>query len=327
MDIYTHCVDSYFRLKSLQTQSGLFIAAPCDKTGYSKAWFRDNIYEAMGLEAMHDWVSVEKTYKALFQILRKHIDKIKYACDHRPIEEFEYIHARYNHETFEEYHEGWGNAQHDMIGLFLFKVARLEHKLGLVEPNKDIIMLLVEYLCSCKYWEDKDNGMWEENREIHSSSVGNCLAGLKAISNFVYVPWHLIENGQKTLDELLPRESETKDCDLAQLSLIWPCEVVTENQKEQILKNIEERLVKTHGIMRYENDQYYYCNQEAEWVMGFPWLARIYSNTSVSEYYLNKTVKLMHNNSLPELYTNGNPNENNPLGWAEALFICAAKNY
>lgn len=327
MNTYSHCVDSYFRLKSLQTQSGLFIAAPCDRTGYSKAWFRDNIYEVMGLEAMNDWASVEKTYNALFKILRKHLTKIEYACEHRPIEEFEYIHARYNTETFEEYHEGWGNAQHDMIGLFLFKVARLDYKLNLIEKNIDIIRKLVEYLCSCKYWEDRDNGMWEESREVHSSSVGNCLAGLKAISNFVYVPYHLIENGQKTLDELLPRESENKYCDLAQLSLIWPCEIVTHEQKEKILSNIEDKLVGNRGVIRYEGDQYYFENKEAEWVMGFPWLARIYANSSVSEYYIKKTIEQMVNNSLPELYTNGKPNENNPLGWAEALFICAAKNY
>ena len=56
-------------LKSLRSKNGLFIAAHSDS--YRWAWIRDNIWEAMGLEAVGD-KSFLKTYHALLDIFRKH---------------------------------------------------------------------------------------------------------------------------------------------------------------------------------------------------------------------------------------------------------------
>lgn len=320
-------------LMELRNDSGLFSAASKKvKTGYDKAWIRDNIYCTLGLE-LNDKEETIKTYQALFDIFLKHEYKIKHAIKHKPNYAYEYIHARYDPVTYQEFNEEWGNKQNDAIGAFLFKIAKLLDKDYNIIRNKNdlrIIQELVFYLESIEYWQDKDNGIWEENEEIHASSVGACLAGLKAISNHVYVPRILIKKGKESLNKLLPRESETKETDLALLSLIYPYEIVTKKQADLILKNIESNLVRDKGLIRYRNDKYYSNNGlEAEWCFGFPWLAIIYKNLGKITkyyYYIEKSKECLNEDGeIPELYFGQTSiyNENTPLGWGQSLMIVA----
>ncbi|MBN2367725.1 glycoside hydrolase family 15 [Candidatus Woesearchaeota archaeon] len=321
-------------LKKLQADSGLFIAAPSRKTGYNKAWIRDNIYEALGLEAVNDIKSVEKTYHALFDILLKHEYKIDWAIKEKPDAAYKYIHARFCPITFSEFHEHWGNKQNDAIGGFLFKVGDLFEKGIIVFRNKDdlrILQKLVYYLQSIEYWHDDDNGVWENDEEVHSSSVGACVAGLKAIKGLVTVPESLIEKGEAALKELLPRESVSKSVDLAQLSLIYPYNVVSDGMALTILENVEKYLVREKGVVRYFDDYYYNNGEEAQWVMGFAWLAKIFKdfeNKEKYEFYMKKLYSVMNwKGELPELfYTEKNrlvSNDNTPLGWSQAMYLVA----
>jgi phosphorylase kinase alpha/beta subunit len=131
------------------------------------------------------------------------------------------------------------------------------------------------------------------------------------------------------LNRLLPRESDSKETDLALLSLIYPLNVVTPDQAEMILKDVEEKLVRERGIIRYDGDQYYNRCGEAEWTMGFPWLAVIYKkmgNIVKHKFYLHKTIAAMNSEGeLPELYFSNTDlhNENTPLGWSQALYLIA----
>jgi phosphorylase kinase alpha/beta subunit len=320
-------------LKELQYPSGLFSASKKNvRTGYDKSWIRDCIYESLGLEAANDFDALAKVYWALLDIMLKHEYKIDWAIKKKPIYKHEYIHARFHPNTFDEFHEEWGNKQNDAIGALLFKIGDLLDKGINILRNKNdlrILQKLVYYLGSIEFWHDKDNGMWEENEEVHASSVGACVAGLKKISKYVYVPDWLIEAGQSTLNSLLPNESATKKVDLALLSLIYPYNVVTEEQANLILSNVEKYLVKSRGVLRYIGDKYYNKNGEAEWTMGLPWLAIIYKlagNSAMGEYYMRKTLEVMNaDNELPELYYSGSEehNENSPLGWSQALSIVA----
>jgi GH15 family glucan-1,4-alpha-glucosidase len=319
-------------LRSLQTPGGLFLAAPSADTGYDKAWIRDNVYASFGPEIFNPDKALV-VYHKIFDILKKHEYKIDHAIEKKPSYNYQYIHARYHPETLEEFHEEWGNKQHDAVGLFLFKCADLIDKgFQIIRDESDIKILekLVRYLGSVEYWHDKDNGIWEENEEVHASSVGACLAGLKAVSKYLPVDRALIEKGRETLDKLLPNESETKDADLALLSLIYPYNIVDEIQKETILKNVEEKLVRKRGVIRYVGDRYYNVHGEAEWTMGFPWLAIIYKNMKNKakfEHYMKKTIECMNEQGeLPELYFANSKvhNKNSPLGWAQSLYIVAA---
>lgn len=321
-------------LKNMQHENGLFVAGGNpEKTHYAKqAWIRDNIYTAIGIESA-SLTDVIKTYHSLFDIMLKHEEKIDWAIKKKPEHKHEYIHARYNPHTLEEFWEDWGNKQNDAIGAFLFKIGELTSKgLNIIRDEKDhrILQKIVFYLQSIEYWHDCDNGMWEENEEVHASSVGACVAGLKAVKDIVFVPEWLVEKGQETLDQLLPRESITKETDLALLSLIYPYNVVSDSQRNAILKNVEEKLVKTKGLIRYANDCYFNKNGEAEWTMGFPWLAIIYKGVDQKKYahYMNKTQEAMnHKGELPELYYSrtNEYNENTPLAWSQALYIVAKK--
>ena len=318
-------------LKSLQYPTGLFGASKISvTTGYNRAWLRDNVYEALGFEAVKSFKNVIKTYRALLNILLKHEDKIDSAIKEKPNAAFKYIHARYDPLTLNEIWEEWGNKQNDAIGAILFKIGDLEEKGIKIIRNKNdlrILQKLVHYLASIEYWHDKDNGMWEENEEIHASSVGACVAGLKKISKIVDVPKELIKKGQEILNKLLPRESETKEVDLALLSLIYPYNVVNKKQRDQILKNVEEKLVRKKGVIRYIGDKYYNVNGEAEWTSGLPWLAIIYKQLNKPDkyaHYMRKTIEVMNDEGeLPELYfaKASKYNENCPLGWAQALFL------
>ncbi len=318
-------------LTKLQHRSGLFSASHLNvSTGYNLAWIRDNLYESFGMETINPKKAV-KVLHALFEVFLKHENKIDWAIREKPKFAYQYIHARYDPDTLEEIHGVWGNKQNEAIGGFLFRVAELESKGYKVirnEHDKRILQKLVYYLESIQYWQDKDNGMWEENEEVHASSVGACVAGLRAISYYVFVPFSLIMMGKETLKRLLPNESKTKKVDLALLSLIYPYNVVNKETAKTILNNVEKHLVRKKGVIRYKGDKYYNKNGEAEWVFGFPWLAIIYKKLNKKKYnhYIKKTKQAMNKKGeLPELYfANTNThNENSPLGWAQALYLVA----
>ena len=319
----------------MQYPTGLFAASRMTvKTGYNLAWIRDNIYAAIGLEAAQHYNIVKRTLRALLNILLKHEYKIDWAIKEKPKYHYQYIHARYDPITMEEIWEQWGNKQNDAIGALLFKIGDLEQKgIKIVRNENDLRILqkLVYYLQSIEYWHEKDNGMWEENEEVHASSIGACVAGLRKISKLVNVPQDLIKKGEQALNKLLPRESETKEVDLALLSLIYPYNILTEEQRSIILKNVEEKLVKEKGLIRYIGDKYHYRNGEAMWTKGLPWIAIIYKQLNKPDkyaFYMRKTIEAMNEKGeLPELYfaDTNEPNENCPLAWSQALFVASLK--
>ena len=322
-------------LKQMQYPSGLFAASKIvNTTGYHLAWIRDNVYTTIGLEAAESYSEIKKTMNAIFDILQKHEYKIDWAIKEKPKYPHQYIHPRYNPLTLEELPESWGNKQNDAIGALLFRIGDLEEKgITIVRDENDLRILqkLVYYLGSVEYWQDKDNGMWEENEELHASSIGACAAGLNKIKQFVEVPEELIAKGKEALNSLLPNESETKKVDMALLSLIYPHNVVTEEQAERILRNVEVKLVRGKGVIRYIGDKYHYRNGEAMWTKGFPWLALIYKQLNRPDkyaFYMRKTIEVMNEKGeLPELYyADGKAyNENCPLAWSQALFLAGLK--
>jgi|SRR3989344_1807324 len=326
-------------IRALQTPSGLFLASRANvSTGYNKAWLRDNFYTCLAFEEVGDNETVVKVWKALLAIFVKHREKINWAIKNKPYATYQYIHARYNPETFEEFWEEWGNKQNDAVGAILWKIGDLEEKgIKIVETDleKEVLQTLVNYLGTIEYWQDADNGVWEEYEEVHASSVGACVAGLKMMQKLVFieVPSHIVEKGEEALKKLLPRESKSKFADLAQLSLIYPFNVVAKDTAREIIRKIEYHLERDRGIIRYKNDRYYNKNsdgysEEAEWCFGFPWLSIIYGNLGDSEkshQYLQKSLKTIYKDQVPELYYSDSdkPNDNTPLGWSESLFVVA----
>lgn len=330
-------------LKGLLSPTGLFLASANDvTTGYNKAWLRDNFYTSLALEAVGDSDTMKLVWRSILNVFKVHRDKIEWAVENKPHESWQYIHARYNPETFEEYWDEWGNKQNDAVGAILYKICDMEAQgYGVIESDedRDVMQKLVWYLRSIEYWHDPDNGMWEEYEEVHASSVAACLAGLRKAKEAGFeVPDELISNGEEALSRLLPRESSTKFTDLALLSVIYPYHAASRDTEDELLKNLEYHLEKRRGVIRYKNDRYYNKNadgysEEAEWTMGFPWLAIIYAErgdkAKALEYLEKSAFAVSPDGKLPELYYSNTdkPNENTPLGWAESLYIVALKKY
>jgi GH15 family glucan-1,4-alpha-glucosidase len=327
-------------LRHLLTPGGLFLASSHSvQTGYDKAWLRDNVYEALAFEYAGEWEVVEKTYHTLLDIFDKHIDKINWAVTNKPFESWQFIHARYNPETLEEFWESWGNKQHDAVGAVLYKLADFEaqgHSVLRNDKDRKTVQTLIYYICNVEYWHDTDSGMWEENEEIHASSIGAVLAGLKKWQEVggMDVDPDAIARGEAALSALLPRESESKFTDLALLSLIYPYGIVEPKMAMEIVTNLEYHLTKDRGVIRYKFDAYYNRNpdgysEEAEWCFGLSWLAIVYKrlgNIERARAYLQKAAEtITRDGKIPELYMShtGEANENTPLGWSESMYVVA----
>jgi GH15 family glucan-1,4-alpha-glucosidase len=329
-------------VRGLQKPTGVFTASAFDvETGYDKAWLRDIYFMTLGFLETGEMEPVKEAAKALLTMFVKHKDKINWAIQNKPSETWQYIHARFHPETFEEYWEEWGNSQNDAVGEVLNLLVELELRGESViesDDEREMVQKIIDYLVALEYWQDDDNGIWEENMEVHASSIGSVVAALKKARslNWVHVPEIAIEHGETALRNLLPRESSTKFCDLALLSLLYPFRVTTEAEALEILKNVEYHLVKDKGVLRYKFDRYYNNNvdgfsEEAEWCFGLSWLAIIYAERGEKEkafYYLRKAkATVTPEGYVPELYySNTNqPNENTPLGWAESMYVVALK--
>lgn len=328
------------QVRALQAPTGLFIASAHDvPTGYNKAWLRDSYFMSLGFMAVGEWETVRRLARALLAILIKHSEKIEWAITHRPFESWQYIHARYNPETFDEYWEEWGNKQNDAVSEVLRLFCELElagHSVLETEEERAMVQKLIDYLNRIEYWHDPDSGIWEEYQEVHASSVGACVSALELAKRipFLAIPEGMKERGEEALRKILPRESESKFCDLALLTLIYPFRTVTDVERNEILSNVEYFLTRDMGVIRYKNDRYYNKNrdgysEEAEWCMGLSWLSTIYAEMGEKEkafYYLERARKtITPDGKIPELYYShtSTPNENVPLGWAESMYVVA----
>lgn len=311
-------------LETLRLPNGTYAASP--SKDYSYVWIRDTVYAV--LPYLTSCCSrYEETFHALLDLFRRYEWKIDIHTKQKPIFPYEYIHARYSTDLT-ELEQPWGHAQNDAIGLFLWGIGegmRNGKKMLRGEKDRQILQKLVSYLSCLEYWQLPDNGMWEEYIELHASSIGACVAGLRSVQLLVDVPEELMEKGEQALNELLPQESESKDTDLALLSLIYPFQIVLRDIALQILTNVSDKLERTYGCIRYAGDRYYNEGAEAEWCFGFPWLGLCYSvlgDEEKAKEYGEKTRKIVPpDGMIPELYIGGTdrPNGNAPLAWAVAM--------
>ena len=167
----------------------------------------------------------------------------------------------------------------------------------------------------------------------------------------------MIADGSKSLARVLPRESESRPYDMAQLSLIWPYNIVDFHTKKILLHNIETHLVGERGVRRYPGDVY--CgkglvpgeNETAEWPLGFAWLAICYAKLAEHGHdfdahhktvhfdwhqrraYFNKAVhyfqqlekNMTPEGCVPEMYLGDQTGHNTPLAWAQSFHIISGQ--
>lgn len=327
------------KLLTLRLKNGGYIAS----TGshYRKMWMRDT-----ALEVLPELLANPELYKQTFQTLLDYYIKaqetynkfywliVKKGENTYP---YEYPHPRCD-ENLNEIPEEWGFIQMDVFGEFLYGLYLGESAgIKILRGHKDswIVTLIIDFLKSVKYWEVEDNAIWEENRELHASSIGACVAGLAGIRLLGFeVPQWVIDKGYETLNKILPNESYTKDCDLALMTLIYPYNILDPQTSRTVLKNVEDKLLRERGVIRYKGDVYYYKDgKEAEWCFGIGYLSLCYSQLGEfdkARYYRDLMIDkcLVNDDDIPELFFGGTdePNPNTPLGWSLAVAILALEN-
>jgi len=321
-------------MEKLQRISGAFTAAPSGD--YRACWLRDHLYCVFTYFYLGDFEKLQKGVWVVFDIFHKYRGKIEKAICQPPCSRnvHEFIHAKYDPDTFNEITNDWGHHQLDALGLLLHIVADLDFKnISVVRNENDskLIQLLVFYLLSVRFWKNPDNGMWEEGFDLHSSSIGAVVGGLSYINRrqVVVVPSSMINAGRDALNSILPNESHSHDVDMAQLSLIWPYNIVSRDVADTILSRVKTKLVQRHGLNRFWGDNYFRSQNgiSGEWPMGFFWLSIIYSQRHEAEeaqsWFERGIAEIVSGKHVPELYKNNEPNNHTPLAWAHALAIIA----
>ena len=251
-------------------------------SGYNNVWLRDNIHIAHAHYYNGYSDIAVKNVKTLANFYVKHIQKIRQIVNgeldyknpmNRP-------HIRFNGETLEENPEKWPHAQNDAIGYFLWFISLLckEEHMNLSADEIALTKLLVKYLEKIEYWQDEDNGHWEETPKTEASSIGAVVAGLKQVqklaegkysenfseeTGFADLLKKLTQKGETALKKILPYECISKDplkkrdYDSALLFLCFPLNIVSEEMQEKILGNVINNLKGDYGIRRYIGDSFW----------------------------------------------------------------------
>ena len=265
--------------------NGLYPAALAHKeehsyTGYHNVWVRDNVHVAWGHFVGGDRKAAARCVRALAEFFWKHQDRFDSIIDgladkNEPMER---PHIRFNGDALAENMETWPHAQNDALGYFLWIFGKLISCGEVICSPQDekLITLFLEYFHKIEFWQDEDSGHWEEVRKVAASSIGAVVAGLHAIRPIVETAYHhrntklflpildeLLLMGRESLNDILPWEckQETQEQqrvdDAALLFLIYPLDVVTHQQAEQIIRNVKEQLQGEYGIKRYLGDSYW----------------------------------------------------------------------
>ncbi|MGK7899415.1 MAG: glycoside hydrolase family 15 protein [Xenococcus sp. (in: cyanobacteria)] len=272
--------------------NGLFSAAAVKDstqyTGYQAVWVRDNIHVAHAHYLLGTDVEKQiavKTVKCLATYFYQEKAAFKQIIDSNsaPQSQMDRPHIRFNGRSLEKIAQEWNHAQNDALGYFLWLYSKLVYD-KLLEPTPkdgEILTLFPLYFEAIQYWQDEDSGHWEEPPKIEASSIGAVIAGLKAMrvlliekSDFTrYLTSYkdktvtvnlldkLIAKGETALNNILPWESiqpgKERRYDSALLFLIYPLQVVTQEQTNQILDDVIQNLQGEYGIARYQGDSFW----------------------------------------------------------------------
>ncbi len=306
-------------IASEQLPRGLLIAGGGD---YDKVWIRDNVYVALALAEAGDVKGAAVIYHELCNIITGY--EYKLDSEVYPQNDSELLHPRFTTDG-DELPGGWSNKQHDAVGALLFGIGSLyAHDQTFVgELERRIAQKLVKYLQTCHYWDDPDNGMWEEGpATLHASSLAACIRGIETVAGFCDYDAAGLERAKRSLDQLLPAESTAYPTDMAQLSLIWPYGY----KNFDIVERVESELLRQRGVIRHVGDAYEAGGlSESQWVMGIPWLGVAHfelGDEAKARSYLEATELLYTENGLPESYlANNQACIHTPLAWSHAMAL------
>ncbi|VDN57992.1 unnamed protein product [Dracunculus medinensis] len=262
----------------------------------SHAWVRDNLYAAHAIWAMYrayqksadfdeDLAKANelgllcvKIMQSLMECMMRQAEKVE--LFKRFQRKTDALHAKYSVVTKNVVvsDHGWGHLQIDASSLFLLTLAQMTASGLQIVRNFDevaFIQNLVYYIETG--YRTPDYGIWERGdktnqgiRELNSSSVGMAKAALQALDDVgdlfgdgskgsvIHVLPDQIQQCSAVLTSMLPRESFSKETDLALLTVIsYPAFAVEEyNLVNLTRETIIETLLGNYGCRRFLRDGY-----------------------------------------------------------------------
>lgn len=330
---------------------------------YTDAWVRDNVYSVIcvwglamafrrqGETSKSDLLeqATIKLMRGLLQSMMRQANKVeafKYSLD-----KIDALHAKYDTATGLPVvaDDAWGHLQIDATSLYLLMLAQMTcsgMRIICTPDEVDFVQNLVYYISTA--YRTPDYGIWERGNkinngrtEINASSVGMAKAALQALDSFnlfgenankratIHVIPDAVSLARSTLAALLPRESLSKECDSALLSVIgFPAFAVgKETLATETRDTILTKLGGNYGCKRFlwdghqtvleESSRIYYEHSElanfehieSEWPLFYTYLyinALFDGAHTTAKYYRQKLESLLVFRDgfgmLPELY-------------------------
>jgi len=260
-----------------QLDNGLFPAAAVTAqtryTGYDCVWIRDTVHIAHCRHQLGDQTTAYGVADTLITHIirqRPRFDAIITGCV-SPDNRYERPQVKFIGATLGELPQSWPQAQNDALGYFLWFYCRLYNRqvTTLGPEQQAALRRFIPYFQAIRYWQDEDNGHWEETPKIQASSIGAVLAGLRELSRWLPLAAPeqralegLIQRGEQALQEILPGECRQpppryRRYDAALLFLIYPLSVVDTDRGRQIVAEVCEHLQGEYGIRRYQGDSFW----------------------------------------------------------------------
>lgn len=347
-------------------ESGLFPAST-DVNGhgdYTDAWVRDNVYSIQAVWGLwlgyhklgHNPERTEQLAGSVTRLMRGLLfSMLKQA---HKVERFKYtqnpmdaLHAKYATDSGDVVvdDDKWGHLQLDATSIYLLMLAQMTRSgLRLIESVDEVnfVQNLVWYIG--RGYRTPDYGIWERGNkinnghvEINASSVAMVKAALQAMrgvnllgeedgqTGVIHVIADEIARCRTALENLLPRESLSKEVDAACLSAIgYPAFAV---EKESIVKKTRDRILdklagpygckrflldghqtvlEDHNRLHYEQGELRnFANIESEWPLFYTFLyldALFARDEAKSREYRERLDRLRVEKDgywlLPELY-------------------------
>lgn len=275
---------------------------------YTDAWVRDNVYSILavwGLALAYRKVDEDKgrTFELehsvvklmrglLFAMMRQanKVERFKYTQL-----QLDALHAKYNTQTGDIVvgDRDWGHLQIDATSIWLLMLAQMTASgLHLIYTIDEVnfVQNLVYYIG--RAYRTPDYGIWERGNkinhgssELNASSVGMAKAALEAINGLdlfgvrgsqasvIHVLPDEIARARITLENLLPRESSSKEIDAAVLSVIsFPAFAVEDVQLIERTKNdIINKLQGRYGCKRFLRDGHQTVLEDKHRLHYEPW--------------------------------------------------------
>ncbi|MFZ9034926.1 MAG: hypothetical protein ACO2ZM_02230 [Francisellaceae bacterium] len=208
----------------------------------------------------------------------------------------------------------WNHRQMDAHGLFLLALAHAVENESIAIEKSSLVLLLnrfSDFFAAIDFSNYEDAGAWEEIERVNTSSVAlvtNALGRWQSLSRKLNIEITgdmsvLIEQGFKRVKKQLAVGGESPDYaaddlhyrldDAALLHVMVPCflQGLDYEDYERLLNSVE-KLIRPHGVIRYQNDSYQCANF---WLVSESQVASLTDDSSDETAFVQRGEKMVKN--------------------------------